>query len=299
MTGLKRISVLTAAVGLLLCSAAAAQDYEIRLHRPMKVGQEFQLSATGRESQKATVTLNGQPIKNESQEAAIEVEAAVKVLEIDKNGAPSKASLKIGKCLSVKGDARTALVPAGAVVVASVAAARESVFEINGEKVSPDAQRALSQVFNLGKGGPTDDQIFGTPQRKKVGDSWPMNSEAAAEDARQNGAAVEKEDFSGTVTLEKVLKIGDTECLQVAVAMDVARVRPPAPAGLVVEKGLARRRMSGLFPVNPALNVPEKSSALIITVVMKGKKTQPDAPDLVVETVAERQTTTRYTYPKN
>lgn len=298
MTGLKKISVLTAAVGLLLCSAALAQDYEIRLHRPMKVGQEFQVSATGRESQKATVTLNGQPIKNESQEAAIEVEAAVKVLEIDKNGAPSKASLAIGKCLEVKGETRTALVPAGAVVVASLKG-KEPVFEINGEKVSPDAQRALSQVLNLGKGGPTDDQIFGAAQRKKLGDSWPMNSEAAAEDARQNGAAVEKEDFSGTVTLERVLKIGDAECLQVAVAMDVAKVLPPAPAGMVVEKGAARMRMRGLFPVNAALNVPEKSSAMVITVVMKGKKAQPDAPDLVVETVAERQTTTRYTYPKN
>jgi hypothetical protein len=298
MIGLKRTSVLVAAVGLLLCPAALAQDCEIRLNRPMKVGQEYQVSATGREVQKATVTVNGQVVKNENQETAIEVKAAVRVLEIDKNGAPSKLSLKIGQCLEVKGETKTPLAPAGATVIASLDGKRNSVFEVDGQRVGPDAQRALAQVFSLGKGGPTDDQMLGTAQRKKPGDSWPINAELTAEDARQNGVVMNKEDLAGTVTLEKVVKVGGTECLQVAVAMDVARVRPPAPAGLLVDKGTARIGMSGLFPVNPALNVPEKSSDMLVTIVMKGKKTQPDAPDLVVETVAERQTTVRYTYAK-
>lgn len=297
MTALTRICVLTAAVGLWLCPAALAQDYEIRLQRPMKVGQEFQVSATGRESQKATVSVGGQVVKNENQESAIEIEASVKVLEIDKNGTPSKESLVIGKCLAVKGETRTPLAPADAVVTASLVN-NEPTFEIDGQKVSPEAQRALAQVFTLGKGGPTDDHIFGTAERKKIGDRWAMNSQLAAEDAARSGLTVKNEDVTGAVTLEKVVKVGDTECLQLSVTMDIAKIVPPAPPGLKIEKGTVHAQMSGKFPTNAALYTQEKSEALTITVVMKGKP-QPDAPEILVDTVAERQTTAKYTYPKN
>jgi hypothetical protein len=298
MIGLKITSVLTAAVGLLLCPAALAQDYEIRLNRPMTVGQEYQVSATGRESQKATVTVNGQAVKNENQESAIEVELAAKVLEVDKNGDPSKASLKIGKCLEVTGEKQTPLVPAGTVVLASLKN-KEPVFEIDGQKASPEAQRALSQVYSLGKGGANDNQVFGTAERKKVGDRWAMNSELAAKDAAANGIDVKPEDIKGAVTLEKIVKAGGTDCLQLAAEINIARFAPLVPPGLVVEKGTVQGKMSGAFPINTSLGVMEKSETMTISAVMKGAKTQPDTPDLVVETVAERQTTIRYTYPKN
>ena len=298
MIGLKRASVLITAVGLLLCPAAVAQDYEIRLTRPMKVGQEYQVSAAGRESQKATVMVNGQAVKNENQESAIEVELAAKVLEIDKNGAPVKATLKIGKCLEVKGEKRTPLVPAGTVVVAYMKD-KEPVYEIDGRQASPEAQRALTQVYTLGKGESNDDQILGTAERKKIGDRWAMNSELAAKDAAANGIDVKPEDIKGTVTLEKIVKAGGTDCLQLAAEINIARFALPAPPGLVVEKGTVQARMSGAFPINTSLGVAEKSETMTIMAVMKGAKPQPDAPDLVVETVAERQTTIRYTYPKN
>jgi len=297
MTGMTRTSVLTAAVGLWLCSAALAQDYEIRLHRPVKVGQEYQMSATGRETQKMTAWAGAQVIKSEVQEMAVEIEASAKVLEVDKNGAASKESIMIGKCLEVKGEAKTPLLPAGAVVVASLDASKEPVFEIDGQKVGPQAHKALSLVFSLGKGGVTDDQVFGTPDRKKVGDQWAMNSQLAADDLKETGLAVKKEDVTGAVTLEKVVKAADGDCLQLAVTMEIAKVVPPAPPGFAVEKGTLRAQMSGKFPVNPALQSPEKSDSMTITFVMKGKP-QPDAPEVVVETVAERQTTCKYAYPK-
>lgn len=298
MTGLSKTFVLTAAAALCLCASALAQDYEIRMNRPMTVGQEYQVSATGREVQKATVTVNGQVVKNENQESAIEVELAAKVLEIDRNGVPSKASLAIVKCLEVKGETRTPLVPAGTVVVASLKD-KEPVYEIDGRQASPEAQRALSQVYSLGKGGPTDDQIFGATERKKIGDRWAMNSELAAKDAAASGLDVKQEDIKGAVTLEKIVKAGGTDCLQLAAEMNIARFAPPAPPGLVVEKAKVLARMSGAFPINASLGIAEKSETMTLSAVMKGSKPQPDAPDLVVETVAERQTTIRYTYAKN
>jgi hypothetical protein len=298
MIGLKRASVLITAVGLLLCPAAVAQDYEIRLTRPMKVGQEYQVSAAGRESQKATVMVNGQAVKNENQESAIEVELAAKVLEIDKNGAPVKATLKIGKCLEVKGEKRTPLVPAGTVVVAYMKD-KEPVYEIDGRQASPEAQRALTQVYTLGKGESNDDQILGTTERKKIGDRWAMNAQLLAKDATMNSLGAKQDDIKGTVTLEKIVKAGGTDCLQLAAEVNIARFIPPAPPGLVVEKAKAVARLIGAFPINTSLGIAEKSVTMTITAVMKGAKTQPDTPDLVVETVAERQTTIRYTYPKN
>ncbi|MCX5683207.1 MAG: hypothetical protein NT049_05920 [Planctomycetota bacterium] len=292
MTGLKTV-VLAAAAALCLCASALGQDYEIKMSRPVTVGQEYQVSATGREVQKATVTVNGQVVKNENQESSIEVEMAVKVLEIDKNGASSKASLAIVKCLEVKGETKTPLVPAGAVVVASLKD-KEPVYEIAGQKVSPEAQQALSQVYTPGKGGATDDQIMGTTERKKIGDRWALNSEFAAKDAAANGLDVKPEDIKGTVTLEKIVKAGGTDCLQLAAEVNIARFVPPAPPGLVVEKGKMLAKMSGLFPVNASLGEVEKSETITISIVMKGAKPQPDAPELVVDTVGERQTTVRY-----
>ena len=59
----------------------------------------------------------------------------------------------------------------------------KTLFEIEGAPASGKVSKALDLVVNITSGGPTDDDIFGTTERKKAGDSWPINKAVAITDA--------------------------------------------------------------------------------------------------------------------
>jgi hypothetical protein len=293
-------------IGLALAPAAPAppgqapapatdtdKDYEICLSRPLTVGQEYRFSATGRISNRTTLKIAGQSLNPENQEFSVECEAAAKVLAVNAQGEATQLSLSQVKCVRTDGSEKKSLLPDGAVVVAE-AKADQDVFTVNGAPPAQEAQAALDLVINLGKGKSSDDEVFGTRQRQKVGDRWPVNAEAAAKDI-QKIAKVAKDDITGSVTLEKVVKVGDVDCLQIAGEMTVSNFAPPTPPDAPPANVTLRILFSGLVPVAPGLNRLQESQDLTATVVMK-VKTSPDRPEGTVETVNRHQVTTKYDY---
>jgi len=296
MIGLKRTSVLVAAAGLWLCSAALAEDYEIRLNRPMKVGDTYQVSATGNETRKTRVMAGDQEISGQSESLAMELEAAVKVLAVDANATPSQVTLTVAKCLKVEGDTKTPLVPKDTVVAASLKD-RKPFFEINGAPVDPEVQKALAIAITLGKGGANPDQAFGTTQRKKVGDRWTINADLTTEAMRKDGLEAKKEDVTGFLTIEKIVKVEETECLQLGAELNIANINGAVPAGFALDKATFQSRITSVLPVNTALPPRGMSGDFTVTFILKGKP-NPDGPEIVVETVGTRHVTTKMTYPK-
>src|ERR1700677_1456957 len=97
-----KIKFLPFALALLLAPAAFAQDYEIKLNRPGKVGTEFNLEATGKQSKDMTATSQCRVIKNHKSDVAFQCSGFLKVLEVDDKQQFCKTTVtedKFTKCI--------------------------------------------------------------------------------------------------------------------------------------------------------------------------------------------------------
>ena len=282
------------ALGFLGTSVALAQDYEIKLTRPMKVGAEYHIAAVGHSSMKSTIKVNGKVVEEQSKNFSVDFESDDKALEVDKNGEPSKVSLTVDKFILKQGGAEKPLLAKGAVVSAS-AKDDKKVFEIAGQPVDAETAEALDLVVGLGRNRASDDEIFGTKERKKVGDRWAMNAELAAKELQDvmKGSTVKKEDVAGTVTLDKVVKVGTTDCLQISAEMTVNNVTMP---DMEVAQMKVQAHFSGLFPIDLSKDIMEESGSLTMSITAKAKP-DPDGPEMVIESVAEQSLNVKITHP--
>jgi hypothetical protein len=107
------------------------------------------------------------------------------------------------------------------------------------------------------------------------------------------GATVKKEDVNITVTLEKIVTLGKTECLQLNSVVTCDKFAPPLPPGIAVDKGSVKSTFSATIPVAASLCEPgEGATAMTMTVTGRGK---PDAStaEVVVQITNEQSLTER------
>jgi hypothetical protein len=290
--GLSMVAAIVA-VGFLFSSIAAAQDYQIKLNRPEKVGNEFRMSAVSSQSTLTTVKAEGGAPQQMNEAGTVALDAGVKVIEIDKNGSPSKIILTVETCTLKKGEAAAAEVLAKGTVVTAFSKDGVPVFEIGGKPVTPDVAKALAIVVHLGDGGVTDDEIFGANQRKKVGDQWPINSEVAAKDLVKKDMPITKENLTGTVKLESAAKVDATDCLDIRAQMSGKNIAVPMPPGLKVEEGSLEASFAQKIPVDPGARPLEQSLDITMKVAAKGK---PDAtgPEMTIATTVKMSQKVKY-----
>lgn len=159
---------------LLTVSPALAQDYAIKMLHPLKAGQRYAFTSKASEANQSSMTAQGKVLKNAKDAFSAEMESEVTVLEVDSKGRPTKESHVVARL--VKDAAREEVLPAGAKVVASRPGTKMA-FQVNGEPATPDVAKILNIVISITSGGPSDDEVFGSTQRKKVGDTWPINKD--------------------------------------------------------------------------------------------------------------------------
>jgi hypothetical protein len=252
------------------CASLLAQDYEIRLHRPQVVGQKYHLAAAGRSARTQVVKSGDRILQNDSAKFAVEFEGAVTVLAVDDRGKPSKLSLEIEKLSRTDDAGSKELVSQGSVVTVSMKDGAE-VSETDGHLLSRPTQEAITVILPLDPNGPTDDELFGANERKKPGDHWDANTDLMARDLLRRGATARKEDLSGTVTFEKVVQVGKTECLQISGDMDCARYVPSVPRDVKVEKGFLKIAFSEKLPAVASMPALERTQSTNVSYTMKGR----------------------------
>ena len=268
--------------------------YEVRLTRPQKVGQLYRISATTHQLQFVSI-VGPDGADNRRDEFYGVLEAGVRVLAVDARGQPTGLALSISKCAKKVRDTEKVLVPRDTIVTASVKGDK-SIFTIDGKPTDADTTMVLGMMVPLAGEHPTDDDIFGTRRRVKVGDQWPMNSDLAASDLARDSPGLRKDDVSGTVTLAAAGKAGDADVLEVAAEMTVRNVQPPAPRGVTVEKAGIQTKFSGKYPVDPARLPIEMTHSENSRVLAKAQAVA-KATTVAVETTTERTTTVAFTPP--
>lgn len=283
-------------LGLWVGLSALAQDYEIRVHRPVKVGQTYHESSVGSQKQKMAVTVNGQVVQQSTDEFTIEFESDVTVVEVGKNGEASKESHSVSKCETVREGNREVLLAPGSILTVS---AQESgmKFEAQGGPVAPNVAQALEVVISIQKDAETDDQLYGTQERKKVGDSWPVNAEAVASNLRRTKAEAKKDNVGGSATLAGLVKVGAIQCLEVRGAITLKNVGVPMGPPFKTKTQSAEMTFDIKVPVDLALGRPEESSKMHMDLEATGKP-NPAGPEAILNLTIDKSYTRHRTFPK-
>jgi hypothetical protein len=286
--------IVISVVLLFLAVSVRAQDYEIRLQRPKTAGQTYRVSVSGSEQNRMTMDINSKTEQKESENKAIDFESIVTILEIGKQGAPVKESHKIVKCERLENDSRLALVPPGTVVTAFLADKKQQ-FTIEGTEVSPEAKEVLDMVITLDDVDYSEDEAFGTKERKKIGDSWPINIKLAMEELRSSGLDFTKGDFSGKVTLAGIGGQDATPYLILNGEIVVNQIDIPVGPEVYTDKSHGRFTFAAKYPLDHTMGVLEEISNFSIDATMKNKPEE-DYPDMTVHVYAEQTITKTFKY---
>ena len=275
------------------CASLLAQDYEIHLHRPQIAGQKYHLSASGRSTQTRVDKSGDKILRNDSAKFSVECECTVTVLAVDAKGKPSKLSLEIERLSRTDDSEAKELMSKGSVVTVGMKDGME-VSEMDGHRLSLPTQEALTVVLPLDPNGPTDDELYGTSDRKKPGDHWDANIEAIAKDLLRRAAMVKQDDLIGTVSFEKLVKVGQTDCLQINGLVDCSKYVPEVPRGVKVEKGFLRIGFTEKLPVAASMPAVESSQTANVGYTLRGRP-DPAGDEITIDVGAIRNSFSRVT----
>ena len=191
------------------------QKFDIKLTRPSKVGDKFHLEAVGATRKRVVAVVNGEEQKPQDEILGVSVDGTVKVLEVAKNGIETKLSLTIETCIASVGKQQLPLLPAGTIIIATWDKEKKGTkFALEGQAMPDDVGDLLElAVSTSDPEALTDDDIFGSKEKREVGDSWPIDAAAAAKEFGRIGLKVKEEDLFGQTTLVEKAKAGDVPSL--------------------------------------------------------------------------------------
>jgi len=275
---------------LVASSHVFADDYEIRMSRPAKVGDAYELVASASSSEQVTFSTQGRLMGADKSFIAAKLECTVTVLQVDELDREKKVKLLVSKATmstSKDGEQKEAL-PKGTQVVAQPGDGQEE-YLIDGRVVPDEIAEMLGLFITFPTSQVTDDDVFGTKDRKRVGDSWAVNSIKAANDLAAEGLKVDPEDFEGSTTIEKAVVVDGIPCLTLSSKMELSKVEPPLPPEMTLEKSSMSAAYSGNFPVDTSLRRLSEKTNMTMEIVAKGEFA-PNAP-VVTMSVSAKHTT--------
>jgi hypothetical protein len=237
---------------------AAEESYAVRLARPKKVGDTYRVDAKGMHHTQQRITVGGRLVGEEDKKHSVHLVAVATVLAVDTKSSATRIEYRIESLrASSQGQPEEEVLPAGRKIVAEskngdTAFTTDSAVPLTSENIE-----ALKVVISAHvPESPTDDDIFGTNAKKKVGDTWGINAATAARDLAKSGLSVTAEDLKGTVRLVGVREAGGVKALEVAGQLRSDKIGLAAPqGGIQVEKTLMEGNFSGLIPADPQSRV--------------------------------------------
>jgi hypothetical protein len=234
---------------------ARGEDYPIKLSRPAKVGDKSQVQVTFTVNRSNSAKVEGaDDVKEDKSSFKVDLAGVSETLAVDSHGEETKFTITIDKCVKTDGDKTADLIPKGHVLVAE-SKDKETEFTLKDGELSDEAKDALKSAIHAHvPDEPTDDEIFGTTERKKPGDTWPIHADALVKVLKRSDVKVDPKDISGTVKLVGSATHDGVPVLHIECDFEVRNLKVPAPAGGEQTQGLFRGSFAGMFPQD--LSVP-------------------------------------------
>jgi hypothetical protein len=158
---------------------------------------------------------------------------------------------------------------------------------VEGAPISDDAKEALEALFGSSRNDTGDDDIFGTPQPRAVGERWSINVEKMKDDSME----FDPQGASGFTRLVAVRQVAGVECLELEAALTIPRADFNTPEGAKLLESRMSGRFWGLFPTNTKLQSVSQGQSM--DVVFKMEAQSPNGVVLMDATMHNEQTTHR------
>jgi hypothetical protein len=262
-----------------------ADDYSIKLDRPTKVGMVFRSTITGYEEITRVDKKNGIRVDGLAQKKVVSMVSDQKVLEVTDHGFTVKLECTIVKCERTADGRTTELVPPGKKVLVQ-RKGKATSFMIDNAEVPKETTVALELVLRVyDPAHPTEDEAFGTAERKKVGDSWKGNAEAVFASMRESGVPIQKGSVEVNMKLADVQMAGDQKLMtiqgRVNAVMEKGFRYPSFPEWLSVADGKMDVSLSNTLPVDPP--APSLGGKRDVTISMTTTGKAPDGSVLTTD----------------
>lgn len=277
---------------------AFAEEYEIVLTRPFKVGDACKISALTRDNEKLTVLVGGEIKEKKDEILEVHLEAIATVLGTDEFGRVNKGHINIQNFVIDKNGETETPFPKGTSVIAFVRDKKEN-FLVNGQAVNDDINKAFGMVITLSTGGPNDDDIFGSKEKRRIGEKWEINKKNAVADLKESYFNVDN--INGVVTLDKIVNEDGIDCLQLSTKIQAKNFElgDEFPPDVSVETELADMQgiQKGLFPIDTNIGIIKENHEMYISTRATARSTSnSNAPEITLEANFERHLTRKYSY---
>ncbi|MBV8203303.1 MAG: hypothetical protein JOZ15_22035 [Acidobacteria bacterium] len=251
---------------------APAVDYAVVLARPVAAGLKRLAVGSLSSDDHLSGIKDGAP-SDQRQVSTIRYVVATEIQEVSPKGNAVRATLTVRRLVKESGGVSLELAKPGAVITARLAG-RERVFELAGARLAPDLQQALAAAVPLhADDEPTDDDLFGTVQRRRVGESWKANGEIFARFGA-GSMTFDPKDVAGTVTLAGVKPVNGQPCLDVRWKLDARHGSFKAgslPPGFAVTTSSVSVTGSALVPVDTALPPAARETSIAAVADISGE----------------------------
>ena len=113
----------------------------------------------------------------------------------------------------------------------------------------------------------TDDDMFGSTEKRKVGESWPVHADAMAKSISKGGMEIAAAAITGQTHLNGMESVNGTLALRgVQAAIDMKDPKPSnGPPGMTMEGSSIHGEFTGLFPLDPKAPAQRKSQMTMDT----------------------------------
>jgi hypothetical protein len=279
---MKKRLIFPIALFLFASTSVLGEDFEIRIVRQMKVGERVEVNGSAQVSEHAVTSAMGNVVQENKKEFEAEFVGVLEALGVNDEKNVIKYRITVNRCLMTPKGAEEPeeLLASGTEVVAELVEKEES-YTVDGEDVSPQAKKVLGLFVDFRKQTIDEDETFGTKERKKVGDSWPIDAEKTARSAKDDDIEVEAADIEGSTTVVDRLDVDGVPCLEMRTLLKIKKIAPPLPPSLKIEKSGIEADFQAHFPVDVTkLRLWEKTK---MTVHMEAKgQPSPQAPEIHV-----------------
>jgi len=254
------------------------KDYKIKFNYQVKKGAIYKLKASGRLSESMTISGSTKALEEKNTTVSGKLEGTITVTEVDDMNREKIISLRVSKCTMSKNDDRneTVALAKGTRVIVRLQDP-DKMFLINNKKVSSNIKKLLELFFSPIDNNVTDDDIYGTKERKKIGDSWNVNRAMAAKVLSKDGVVIQEDSIKGSTKLENITTVNGKPCLYITGKFEANKINLPLPSDYLIDKTV----LSGLFatelPVDTTTGSLSDNTYVSILVEGRGRPNASDA----------------------
>lgn len=289
-----------AALALATCSALlfgasslAAQGrsstrYDIHFHRPVAVGARARIEVEGT---KQTVMERRNGRTNETMRddtTQVRFLAVERVLAVSASGKPTTVEYTVEAFEVTTAGQRSTPLAAGSVltVVRATQPGAEPTMTVNGRPVAEPVAEALGIVISRRQSETSDDDVFGSPTPRRVGERWGINAELAQRELASGGAPDMR--LTGNVRATEATTVDSMACLVLTATMrGQLRGIPNMPPTATFRTGTVDLTMTGAFPVDGTSRPPTGQVSMVMDVTFTVAGATPAATQTIHMVVRE------------